>query len=226
MNVAELAAQHRAAKLAQLARLRPKIAETRQAVDMIRTAKANQGQARQAVELMQKLRYVPGFFPTPRALVQRMIAEAGNVAGKTVLEPSAGKGNIADALREANANLLCVEYNGALVRLLREKRHECVEADFLECSGFPGHAGPDGFAFVLMNPPFERGADLKHIQHAFGFLKPGGKLVAIASSTAGAKLEDWAQERAGYVEQLPPGSFATSERPTGVNTCLIICQKN
>jgi len=33
-----------------------------------------------------------------------------------------------------------------------------------------------------MNPPFENGADIKHIQHAMKMLKPGGRLVAICAN--------------------------------------------
>ena len=39
--------------------------------------------------------------------------------------------------------------------------------DFLACNGDLGK-----FDRILMNPPFADGADIKHIEHAIGFLKP------------------------------------------------------
>lgn len=238
MTVSEIAARNRAAKLEQLQRLRPKIADARAAVEIIRSAKENAGQARAAVETMKSLRHVPGFFPTPRVLVERMIREADIDPGNRILEPSAGKGDIAKAilgksrmessLGALGCELVCVELVHSLAEHLKQAskasptapdyacQWKTICADFLEC--------PDLGTFdrVLMNPPFERGADVKHIRHAFTMLKPGGRLVAIASSTAGQKLSDWVEERAGWVEPLPAGSFATGERPTNVNTCLIV----
>src|SRR3546814_8813941 len=62
----------------------------------------------QAEELRQRLdalRFakIPGYFPTPAELIARMIDAAGDVRGKSILEPSAGSGAIADALRDAGA---------------------------------------------------------------------------------------------------------------------------
>src|SRR3546814_9521352 len=59
----------------------------------------------QAEELRQRLdalRFakIPGYFPTPAELIARMIDAAGDVRGKSILEPSAGSGAIADALRD------------------------------------------------------------------------------------------------------------------------------
>ena len=33
-----------------------------------------------------------------------------------------------------------------------------------------------------MNPPFDHGADIRHIEHARAKLKPGGRLVAICAA--------------------------------------------
>lgn len=40
------------------------------------------------------------------------------------------------------------------------------------------------FDVIVMNPPFDRGRDCDHVRHAFRFLKPGGKLVAVMSALA------------------------------------------
>jgi hypothetical protein len=38
------------------------------------------------------------------------------------------------------------------------------------------------FDRVVMNPPFDHGADIKHVEHARKFLKPGGRLVAVVAN--------------------------------------------
>ena len=50
--------------------------------------------------------------------------------------------------------------------------------DFLETTPEPVYDR------VIMNPPFTRGADAKHVLHALGFVKPGGLLVSVMSNGA------------------------------------------
>jgi hypothetical protein len=69
-----------------------------------------------------------------------------------------------------------------------------------------------------MNPPFVNGADIKHITHAIGFLKPGGRLVALCAN--GHRQRDQLKPLTDYWEDLPPGSF--SEQGTNVNVALLV----
>lgn len=216
MTPSELAARNYANRRAQLSRLRPVYQQAKQAEAALREAKERAKEGRASLELVSSLKHVPGFFPTPRALVRRMIQEAAIEPGMTILEPSAGKGDIVAQAIAAGASVECVEQNFTLAEHLRRKGYSVRCSDFLALSADPS------FDRVLMNPPFERGIDAEHIRHAFRFLKPGGRLVAIASSTTGSKLDSWIAEHAGFCEQLEAGTFAKSERPTNVNTCLIV----
>lgn len=80
-----------------------------------------------------------------------------------------------------------------------------------------------------MNPPFANLQDVDHVTHAFNFLKPGGRLVAIMGEGAFFRQDRKAQEfRAlldvhGISEQLPAGSFEASG--TNVNTRIVILDK-
>ena len=56
-----------------------------------------------------------------------------------------------------------------------------------------------------MNPPFERGSDIRHIEHALTFLKPGGRLVAICAN--GPRQRERLQPMASEWIDLPAGSF-------------------
>jgi uncharacterized protein YcaQ len=75
-----------------------------------------------------------------------------------------------------------------------------------------------------MNPPFENGADIKHIQHAMHMLKPGGRLVAICANgpRQQAILKPLAENSGGWWEDLPAGTFA--EQGTNVNTALLVIE--
>lgn len=158
---------------------------------------------------------IPGFFPTPARIVARMLAECGSVSGADVLEPSAGRGDIADAARAAGGRVTCYELAGRLAGLLIDKGHTVAGADFMEASP------REEFDFVLMNPPYERHADKVHTLRAFEWLRPGGLLVALVGGYTGASLREWAD----LTEDLPPGSFKTADRPTGVNVTLIVKAK-
>lgn len=169
---------------------------------------------------------IPGYFPTPRPVVEQMIAAAALAPGMRVLEPSAGSGHIADAIREAApVKLEVIEQHTTLQRILELKGYTVIGADFLRHQ-------QASYDCILMNPPFERGQDMQHIQHAYRLLKPGGRLIAIVSE--GAFFRNYQQERAfrawlddvdGQADPLPAGSFYSSDRPTGVNTRLVIIDK-
>ncbi|MBO9599845.1 MAG: methyltransferase [Cohnella sp.] len=170
---------------------------------------------------------IEGFFPTPPAIVQQMLDAAGIEEGMSVLEPSAGKGNIADAIREAqpNASLDVIEINGALRELLQEKGHRVTSEDFMEADG--------SYDRIIMNPPFERGQDIEHVQRAYGLLAPGGRIVAIMSEGPffrgdknAAAFREWLESVGGTSEKLPEGAFKSSERPTGVATRLVVIDKS
>ncbi len=174
---------------------------------------------------------IPGFFPTPQPLIEKIISYSA-YAGRTdsqglrLLEPSAGKGDIADAMREEwpDANILTVEHNQTLHELLDLKGLKPVARDFLTYQPGPVFDG------IYMNPPFEKGADIEHVQHAYELLKPGGELIAVMStgpfSRGDKKAETfraWFKAKDGVEVERNDGMFngAQSFRQTGVSTVLV-----
>jgi predicted RNA methylase len=154
------------------------------------------------------------FFGTPAARAEEVVREAGIAAGHRVLEPSAGNGALADPARAAGAEVITIENWDVNARALRAKGYEPVERDFLEVSVDDIGGLVDA---VTMNPPFTKGQDMRHVQHALGFLLPDGVLVAITSSRVGlnstkahkafAQLLDLADaERT----EIPAGEFSAS----------------
>ena len=161
----------------------------------------------------------PQLFPTPPDLAARMAQIADIQPGALVLEPSAGTGNLLEPLRAIGARSWAIEINanlcGDLVR--RFPLGHVVQADFLTWTPAPGVL----FDAIVMNPPFVGGVDIAHITRAMGFLKPGGRLVAIcAGGPRQAKaLKPLVDQHGGLWEPLPAGTFASSG--TGVNTVLL-----
>lgn len=159
----------------------------------------------------------PQLFPTPMALARRMVSLADIHSDMEVLEPSAGTGNILDALNESAArfNVTAVELNWNLAKMLTMKASRVHQTDFLTCNGDLGK-----FDRIVMNPPFANGDDIKHIKHALTMLKPGGLLVAICAG--GPRQRDTLEPMANFWDPLPPGTF--EESGTGVNTVLLTIQ--
>lgn len=173
-----------------------------------------------------KVVVAPQLFPTPAELAARMVDLADLDFGNRVLEPSAGTGNIVDAiLRRAAASqgikVEAVEINRGLCDILQREfpLTNIKNLDFLQCNGDLGK-----FDRIIMNPPFSDAEDIKHIQHALKFLNPGGRLVALCANgpRQQAKLKPLAEESGGSWEDLPAGTF--KESGTGVNAALLVIE--
>jgi phospholipid N-methyltransferase len=163
----------------------------------------------------------PQLFPTPPDLAARVVALADIRPGHTVLEPSAGTGNLVRAIRDAapGAVITAVEINRELALALaqvlggRAEGFTATCADFLSLNGELGR-----FDRIVMNPPFERGADIEHIRHAYAKLAPGGRLVAICANGP-RQREELGELCAAWID-LPPGSF--KEQGTNVNAAIVV----
>lgn len=166
------------------------------------------------------------FFPTPPHLVNLLIARARIEQNHRVLEPSAGEGAIADALNDHvfSNQIVLIEINAQRCQVLRDKGYFVIETDFLQV-GF----NHDGFDRVVMNPPFERSAEVDHVMHAYGLLRGGGRLVSVMSN--GITFRDdrkYSELRAligrhGEIEANPPDSFKPAG--TSVHTVIVTIDK-
>lgn len=166
-----------------------------------------------------------GYFPTPPALVDRLLVLADVRPDHRVLEPSAGQGAIADKVREIGAAIDVVELLPANCVVLREKGYRHVgEGDFLR------NPPVRIYDCVVMNPPFEGQADIAHVLHAWEFLRPGGRLVSIMATGVTFRQDrkarafrDFLDTHGGYVETNPPGSFR--ESGTDVSTVTVVINR-
>ncbi|WP_338578692.1 DUF4942 domain-containing protein (plasmid) [Brevundimonas olei] len=164
------------------------------------------------------------FFPTPEALVERVMSDSQIQRGMTVLEPSAGTGALAYPAAEAGALVTAVEIQSAFAAELASSGRftRVLQDDFLQLT--PEMIGR--YDRVVMNPPFCRGRDVDHVRHALKFVAPGGLLVAIMAAgvayredAATVALRSAVDAAGGRIIDLPERSF--SSVGTNVNTCLV-----
>lgn len=167
----------------------------------------------QKVELQQ--------FDTPADVAKGIIATARIEPEMFVLEPSAGLGALADAAANVGGDVTCFEIDPKRsFKLSDSGRHDVTCCDFLAVPASPI------FHRVVMNPPFTRDQDIKHVEHALIFLKPGGRLVAIMSGGitfrqgCAAAFRARVAEMGGTITPLPADSFKASG--TSVNTCIVV----
>lgn len=160
-------------------------------------------------------------FPTPPDVASEVIRLADIDPEHSVLEPSAGTGSLivaADAACPLVGSLVAVEINDSLAEGLRSRFPDwrVVAGDFLEHNGDLGV-----FDRIVMNPPFERGSDIRHIEHALSFLKPGGRLVAVCAN--GPRQNESLKPKAAEWHDMPEGSFKAAH--TNVNTAIAVFVK-
>lgn len=167
------------------------------------------------------------FFPTPRSVADQMVQEAGIREGMKVLEPSAGNGNIAGAIKDAGVSPDVIELSSQLREVLEAKGYNVVGQDFLDHT-------EGGYDAIVMNPPFSNNADIEHVRHAYDLLAPGGKLVSIVgegaffrSGKTETEFRDWLDAMGASVEQLPAGTFKDTSlmATTGANGRMVVIEK-
>lgn len=159
------------------------------------------------------------FYPTPKEVIGFMLTPY-ELDGKTLLEPSAGKGDIIDYAKERGANVICCEINDDLSRIAGSKAR-LIAKDFLSVtSDMISHID-----IIAMNPPFS--ADEQHILHAWNISPDGCEIVALCnwetlnnpfSKTRKQLLATI--ENYGYYENIGD-LFRGAERSTGIDIGLI-----
>lgn len=170
------------------------------------------------------------FYPTPEAIAAKMLAGMDFDQIETILEPSAGKGDLADKavakLKDANwrrdiqADIDCIEIDENLRHILKGKGYRVVHDDFLTFQTFKR------YDLIVMNPPFAEGD--KHLLKALEMQKRGGRVVCLLNAetlknpytNSRQKLARLLDDYAATVTYLT-GAFANAERQTDVEIALV-----
>ena len=168
----------------------------------------------------------PDFYPTPAEVIAKMMM-GEDFLGKTILEPSAGSGNIVDWMKRNGAGeVIACEKDPHNLKLLRGKCRIIAEDFLTVTSDMVSHID-----MIVMNPPFSRGAE--HILHAFEIAPPGCTVIALCNdsnlercsySETNKKLVETVKLY-GMSEYLGD-VFKTAERRTNVHVSLVKLYKD
>ena len=168
------------------------------------------------------------FYPTPKELFDKITEGIDQNKLQSVLEPSAGKGDIADYVKEKykketwnrDLDIDCIEIDNTLCQTLKGKELRVVHNDFLTFSTFKH------YDLIIMNPPFSDGA--KHLLHALSLQKDNFGVICILN--AETIRNPYTNERKDLVFRLEKmnakieymeGQFLSAERPTGVEIAVV-----
>lgn len=123
------------------------------------------------------------YFPTPASIAKDLVDGVNaqwwprgdwSTRKMRVLEPSAGWGALADAVRDRwpQSEIVCCEIDPLNAATLRSKGYTVHEVDFLQWST------DEHFDIVIGNPPFSVKGDgdawMTHLEHAWSMLREGG----------------------------------------------------
>ncbi len=175
---------------------------------------------------------IPGYFPTPEPLAERVVEMACIEPGNKVLEPSAGTGNLIDVIlkHHQGVQVSYCELNCFLLDILRSKYEGVNGVSFLGRDYFDldSNRVENRFDRIIMNPPFESGQDIDHVLRAWCFLlAPRGILAAIVSAGVFSRKDkkaksfrEFLQNAKALVQDVPAGSFKSSG--TGIETKIVL----
>lgn len=165
------------------------------------------------------------FYPTPGAVIDKMLALAELKSHHHVLEPSAGTGDLANAIALARVNKIdCFELHPLLQKALNLQGFNVIGADFFASTPQPIYDR------IIANPPFSNNGVARHTIHAFQFLKPGGKLISLAHhyqlqpSHSDQQFFAWLKKHNARFLNCGQ-AFRNSPRSTNVNLQIILIDK-
>ena len=126
------------------------------------------------------------YYPTPQNIIDKMLCDLDFTMVKSILEPSAGKGDIVEVLKKKEEirsyghnkyqfDIDCIEIDQNLQHILKGKNFRVVHNDFLTYSTMKE------YDLIIMNPPFSNGC--KHLLKALEMQqRNGGAVVCLLNA--------------------------------------------
>lgn len=175
------------------------------------------------------------FYPTPDNLIDKMLDGVNLSMIHSILEPSAGKGDIVEHLKrkgtETNEyytkykfDIDCIEKDSSLKCILKSKGFRVVHDDFLTYSTMKE------YDLIIMNPPFSNGC--KHLLKALEMQRRnGGAIISLLNaetlrnkcSNERIALSHMLKEYHADIQYMQ-NAFVDGERKTEVEIALIKVQ--
>lgn len=172
------------------------------------------------------------FYPTPRSVAEKMLEGIDMTKVFDILEPSAGKGDLADAVKAYNDRndhgyyskkvyIDTIEIEPELRAILKDKEYRVVHNDFLTFSTYKQ------YDMIIMNPPFSDGD--KHLLKAISMMeRTGGWVISLLNAETllnqctntrkelAVKLTDLGADVKFYKD-----AFKDAERKTSVDIAIV-----
>jgi len=169
------------------------------------------------------------FYPTPKTIIEKMIG-GRDLRGKTILEPSAGKGDILEYIENRykydqydKPKMYCIEKDEELQHILRDKGFRLLDSDFLK------HRADISYDYIFMNPPFDNG--YQHLLKAWDIIHNGEIICLLNEETIKNPYSKGRQlllniiKEHGQTESLGNCFSFEAERKTDVNVVMITLTK-
>lgn len=175
------------------------------------------------------------FYPTPEAIINKMLCDIDFKMIHSILEPSAGSGNIVEAIKKkekfysstynkVNYDIDCIESDQNLQSILKGKNFRVVYNDFLTYDTMKE------YDIIIMNPPFSNGC--KHLLKALEMQqRNGGAIVCLLNAET---LKNPCTNDRQYLQrklteynakvEFIQDAFMDAERKTAVEIALIKVQ--
>lgn len=177
------------------------------------------------------------FYPTPQNIIDKMLFDLDFTMIKSILEPSAGKGDIVEALKKKEGNhnkyygkqyyqfdIDCIEADQNLQHILKGKNFRVVYNDFLTYNTMKE------YDLIIMNPPFSNGC--KHLLKALEMQqRNGGAVVCLLNAET---LKNLCTNDRQYLQrklteynakiEFIQNAFLDAERKTAVEIALVKVQ--
>ena len=162
------------------------------------------------------------YFATPDEIADIAVSKFSSLSeSDTILEPSAGRGSLVNAVRRRcpKAVVDCYELMPENIEHLEKvEGARIVGKDFFECH--------DKYNRIIANPPFANNQDIDHIYAMFERLTIGGELACIVSQhwkfakdQKCTYFREWLKENEAQVIDFDKGEF--KESGTIVGTSLV-----
>ena len=164
------------------------------------------------------------FYPTPLELAEKLTNKCKLESGLSILEPSAGKGDLLIPIQEkykySSMDYFVIEKDYNLQNILKGKEFILLDDDFLTFNT------NYKFDLIIMNPPFKNGE--KHLLKAIDLQKNGGQVACILN--ANTLKNPYSNDRKYLLQLLEEynadieyieNAFVDSENKTNVEVALI-----
>ena len=183
---------------------------------------------------MLKLQGSEDYYPTPEEFLSEVLGGINWEETRYILEPSAGKGNIAEYImtategkyyrghwRNSEADIDCIEIEPELRAILKDKGFRVVHDDFLTYHTYKH------YDLIVMNPPFSQGA--RHLLKAIEVQSlTGGQIICILNAETirnayTLERQELMQKLERYDAEIKyyERAFSVAENPTDVEVAVV-----